>query len=254
MDKYYLDVVFDDGAGCIAYAAHARSLGLAATLSATIEWKPGQTPRQNRTLRGTLPTTARGQLDWHCPALGARGSWSPADSAAAPIVLWQDGSRHATWQLLAPRARVQLQTDAGQLSGWGYAERLELEGAPWHLPIDGLRWGRYVSARHSLVWIAWQHATPRRWLWHDGHLTRDFTVSDTGVVWPTGRLALGPPHTLRSGQLRTTAFARWPGLHRSLPRRLLAFNETKWCAPAAFRCAGEPADRGWVIHELVHFR
>ena len=102
---------------------------------------------------------------------------------------------------------------------WGYAERLRLNLRPGRLPIDGLRWGRFVSAAHSAVWIAWEHPTPRRWLWHDGAEILEPKISDREISWPDGRVTMGEPRTLRTGRLAETVLARWPRVQRWLPKR-----------------------------------
>ncbi len=256
LDKYYLDVVTDEGGGCIGYAARLDGFGLGATLAATLSWDSSAAAgaHQRRTLRGQLPAAAATDLMWHCPALAVAGRWTPQDLAGAETVLWSDGRARVVWQVLASRAAVRLQLGAQTISGWGYAERLQLDLPPWRLPIDGLRWGRYVSASDGVVWIEWEHAAPRRWLWHNGTLCPEFQLTGTGVMWPAGRLAFGEQRTIRSGRLADTAFARWPGVQRWLPRRLRLFDEKKWCAPALLTATGRGPSCGWVIHEYVGFR
>jgi len=256
LDKYYLDVVADDGGGCISYAAHLDGFGLAATVAATLRWQSdgAKSALQRRTLHGVLPGATRGGLTWRCPSLTAAGVWHARAPAGAETTLWGDARGAVVWQALVPRAEVELQLGQQTVSGWGYAERLRLNVAPWRLPIDRLCWGRFASAAHSVVWIVWEHATPRRWLWHNGTLFGHFTVADREVRWPSGHVVLGEPRPLRVGRLADTAFAHWPGLHYWIPRRLQLLDERKWCAPAALTAAASATTHGWVIHEHVYFR
>jgi hypothetical protein len=74
------------------------------------------------------------------------------------------------------------------------------------------------------------------------------------VSWRAGRLDFGVPRTLRTGRLAATVFARWPGLPRLLPPRLLAFDESKWSVSGILTLGGQSAASGHVIHEHVRLR
>lgn len=254
LEKYYVDVVRPDGSGCIGYAA--RLGGLAATIAATLEWTadPGQACTQQRTLRGRRPAPVADGLTWECAALDIAGRWTTVEPAHAERVLWSDARGAVRWQVLAPRARVEGRLRGRPLSGWGYAEKLTVDIAPWHLPIDALRWGRFVAPTHGVVWIDWAQATPHRWVWHNGLACEAPVIAPTGVSWREGRLDFGVPRVLRTGRLAATVFARWPGLQRRLPPRLLAFDESKWCVSGILTLADRSAASGRVIHEHVRLR
>lgn len=256
LEKFYVDVVGTDGSGCIGYAARLDGFGLAATIATTLRWDaaPATAPEQRRTMHGTLPAVAKGNLTWNCPALALAGTWNAQESAGAERTLWAGENGAVCWQALAPRARVELQLDGRAINGWGYAERLSLNLPPWQLPIDGLLWGRFVSPTHSAVWIEWQHPTPRRWLWHSGTECAQFTIAENGLSWSDGAVAFGALRTLRSGRLASTAFAHWPRMQRWLPKRIQALDETKWCAPGTLTDRNGATVPGWVIHEHVRFR
>jgi hypothetical protein len=201
-----------------------------------------------------MPTITHDRLHWQCPALDAAGVWAHREPPNAEQVLWSEAGGSLRWQVLMPRARVELQLGAETIAGWGYAERLLLDLPPWRLPIDSLRWGRFVAESHSVVWIAWQHETPRCWLWHNGRAMAPERIDDRGCAWAGHTLTLDPGNTLRSGRLADTAFARWPGMRRWLPTPILNFEESKWCARGALIPAGGARVSGWAIHEVVRLR
>lgn len=256
LEKFYLDVVTPDGDGCIGYAARLDGFGLSATAATTLAWSgPATTPAlQRRSLRGRLPSLNSAGVTWKCPALEAVGRWTRAGPAGAPQTLWRDEHGSVVWQVLAPRAPASVRLGDATFEGWGYAERLRLDIAPWRLPIAGLHWGRFVSAEHSVVWIIWEHAKPRRWLWHDGVLHEDFQSDARSLVWPGAGLQLGEPRILRAGRLADTAFAHWPGMQRWLPRQILHYEESKWCSPATLTHGASAPVPGWVIHEYVRLQ
>src|ERR1019366_2139255 len=100
------------------------------------------------------------------------------------------------------------------------------------LPIDALRWGRFLAPGQSVVWIEWAHETPRRWLFHNGEpqAQASIAISGSGVSWRGGRLGFGPGRPLRAGRLDDTLLARWPRVRRLLPRAVRAFRASQWGA------------------------
>lgn len=255
MEKFYLDVVCADGSGCIGYATKLAGVGLPLSPAALLMWgaEENEPPTQVRTLRGKLPALVDGTWQWDCPRLAVSGTWR---SQTPPIgqSLWSDASGAVSWENFAPRAEVTLRVGDRQFQGLGYAERMQVTIAPWHLPIDSLHWGRFVSAETSVVWIAWEHDTQRNWLWHDGQPRELHAVSPDAVTWHGGRIDFTARRTLRSGRLDETVFHRWPRVARWLPAQIRAYEETKWCSRATLRATdGTPTD-GWAIHEFVRFQ
>jgi hypothetical protein len=256
LEKFYADVVTNEGNGCIGYAARVSGFGLGTTLAASLSWtaNSGVPVIQRRTTRGTLPATSESGVAWSCPALGIDGRWMRGSQMPAASLNWREGRGTLQWQVLAPRAAVTLRLNDETLAGWGYAERLSLDFSPLRLPIDVLRWGRFVSPTQSAVWIEWAHETTRRWAWHNGGEVAVTSLDETGVTWPGHRVVFEAARPLRTGRLIETLFARWPQVRGVVPRAIAEFDEKKWCAPATLRGAYGAIDRGWVIYERVRFR
>jgi hypothetical protein len=255
IEKYYLDVITPEGGGCIGYTARVDGAGLRVSLAALLAWPHdvSQPTRQRRTWRATFPQTSADGIRWQCPGLHTAGEWRPLETAWREETLLAGAEGTLQWQVLAPRARASLSANGEHFTGLGYAERLRMDFAPWLLPIDGLRWGRFVSARESLVWIEWNHAQPRRWLWRRGRPLVPVEIGDRGLRWPGGSLAIAAPRTLRTGRVGETVFARLGGARRWLPAWLRAVDETKWCARGVLETDEGLRDTGWVIHEVVRF-
>lgn len=251
LEKFYLDVITPSGAGAIVYAAGLRGIDL--TLASVLTWDGPGRPVQRHSLRGRLPTVSASFAGWRCPALQAEGSWSPR---AKPIgqTLWSTDGREVEWRAFAPAADAVLRIGERVFAGFGYAEQLRIAGAPWRLPIDTLRWGRFVSSTDSVVWIQWEHAATRSWLWHNGREGRATEVTDARVIWPGHQLELPPGRTLRSGRLGATVFARWPAARRLLPAGIMAMQEAKACTEGTLTAADGRCSRGGVIHERVRLR
>ena len=69
---------------------------------------------------------------------------------AAPM-MYRESAGSIVWTCLQPGSRVNISLGDRQLAGLGYAECLSVTLPPWRLPLSELRWGRFVSAEHSLA-------------------------------------------------------------------------------------------------------
>ncbi len=137
------------------------------------------------------------------------------------------------------------------MQGLGYVERLEMTIAPWKLPIDELRWGRFLSDSDSLVWIDWKGSHSCRIVLQNGILSSATNIGD-GEITLSGNssLRIAEGDLLRKGALGKTALAIIPGLKRLFPSKILNVQECKWRSRAELRCA-DSCSSGWAIHEVV---
>ncbi len=159
------------------------------------------------------------------------------------------------WHCLQPRADASIAHAGSVLRGLGYVERLTVTLPPWSLPIDELAWGRFLGDRHTMVWIDWRGPHARKLVWLDGEemgegagVRRRSITSACGDV----SLTIEDGRVLRRGALGKTALAVVPAIDRVLPVRILAVDETKWCARGVLAVLGT-RDEGWVIHEEVRW-
>jgi len=159
------------------------------------------------------------------------------------------------WQCQACPARMQFtMSDGTALSGLGYAERLTLSLPPWRLPIDELRWGRWIAAGggRSLVWIDWRGAQPLTAVFVDGVRQEAATVDDDRVAGADVILVLTDQRTLHRRALRDVIGAVGP-LTRVFPASWLDVEDCKWMSLGTLHVAGARLETGWAIHEHVRF-
>jgi hypothetical protein len=125
---------------------------------------------------------------------------------------------------------------------------------PWRLPIDQLRWGRFLSNTDSVVWIEWLGPRPHTWVFTEGGECPGATVTTAHVSRPdegsdlrftnesplrSDRVAAAVPQPLR------LAVAAVPGFGSA--------RETKWLAGGSLIRLDRPTT-GWVVHEVVQWR
>jgi hypothetical protein len=261
-DKWYMDCVESEGRAAIAYRATIAWGALAFSWQSVAVYDP-RLPPQIRTsfAKVEAPHREGRMIRWKAPDLGCaievETRQDPVD-----IRLLENADGVIEWRCKAPAARVCMQVDGHEpIRGCGYAERLILTVLPWRIPIDELRWGRWIAADashspiHSIVWIDWRGELPSTWVFVDGVRQQGATavVSDDAVSTGGSALTLSAPRVLESRSLDEIV-KPVGALKNLLPASLLGLRETKWCSSGTWRSPGAAPLSGWAIHEIVRFR
>jgi hypothetical protein len=249
LEKWYGDVVTAQGAGAIVYAARLRWGPLRFGYGATIVFTGADPAQANATVRRVpMPRLESDVATWRHPTLHADARWC-RDAAPLESCLADGPDGSIRWNCHMPRAVARVQIGDAILHGLGYVEQLQLTIPPAKLPFRGgsLRWGRYLSPQHALVWIEWTGANPRHWAWLDG-------VGQTGLANLDGgrRLVFHESRAIRNQSLLTTIRLPFPQLARRLTGVLDSAREHKRLSRAALvNGDSAPLDEGWAIHEEV---
>lgn len=256
LSKWYLDLVTPDGRALVAYWGEIAWRRAKLRLESVLDGPPGcPAEARARVTREAGPREGEdGCIAWSSPGLGLEARWQPlAEPISRRLFAGPRGS--LDWDCRAPLARVTATLGRGAaLSGLGYAERLTLTLAPWELPIEALRWGRFCAASRSVVWIQWSGPSPFTLVFADGVEIPGAVVRDDGVeMTSAGRLSLEGRRELRAGRPVAGLVARLPGLRAAVPRRLHGIEEIKWVSCGTLSGAGKSAVEGWAIHEVVRF-
>jgi hypothetical protein len=254
LSKWYLDAVGETGEVFIGYRAALRWRQLAVSYASVLTADAGGV-RSAQTLRpGREPGFFEGALAWAEPELDVAATWRGV-APAISRTLYESPEGAVVWNCVLPSADAESTCGNNVLHGLGYAERLSMTLPPWRLPLDTLRWGRFLARERSVVWIDWESREGRRvWVFVDGEEARGARISDEEIFFEGGRLRL--PAELRLA-LRSGSLDRLLGnlpLPRRLPVSAFAIHETKWRTRGVFECLGAPPVEGWAIHEVVKVR
>lgn len=254
IEKWYLDSVTPDGAGLIAYAARVDLGPFSAGFSEGLEWRAGNPAVRSRTrLGGLLPSTRDNEIKWGNRKLGIEGRWQAGAAALPTVILHEEPAGRIEWTCLRPAATTMVRVGREHRNGLGYAERLVLTLPPRKLPIRELRWGRFIAAEQSCVWIRWQGPVDRNWCFYLGGAVEAMMPDLHLLTWPGHRLQLETGIVLRTGRLADTVFAGAGPLRWLLPARVRNLQETKWCSRGVLTDAGGRRHEGWAIHEVAIF-
>jgi len=252
-DKWYLDLTADDGVTVIVYWAQLRGLGVSITWSSRLVVIDDEISTRSSLAHVPPPMATGGMVSWTHARLGVQGRWQAQQHEQRRKLLDLPAGIVA-WNCLAPRAEVSLQLDDRTLHGLGYVERLTMTIEPWKLPINELRWGRFLAADHDVVWIQWLGAHPLSLVIANGSDVASGTIHDHQVQFDGGHVDMMDSFVLREGKLGPTVLNAIPGIHRITPASMLAAHETKWRSKGVLHMTGLVPTQGWVIHEVVTFR
>ncbi len=255
--KWYLDLVTEDGSVVIGVCVRARYRGLWLSYDsvAVSRAERSECRRSLRCFRKSSPPprVEPHGVRWDADSIGLQGTWR-GDISPASNALLEAGQ--LTWTCLAPAAEATVELDGRALHGGGYVEMLELRTRPDRLPIDTLRWGRWIAepgalaGSRSLVWIRWDGPRPKTLILRDGVQLGGSVSGDDGIDLEVDRLRLEEPRTLQQGSLGSAVLSRLPVIGRCIGRPLAAWDQTRWLSCGWLQGNGSPTV-GWAIHERV---
>jgi len=249
LEKWYLDAVDEQGRAFIGYHARIRWKRIRLVYSGFI-YQDGADAFQKNSFR------ARSEIGVGNDHLKLTNRLAEASlkSAAGPVkeLLLENEHGHIRWNCLFPKAEAVVSVKGkADIRGNGYAEKLSMSLPPWELPIEELRWGRYLSKAAYITWIKWTGPVERNLVYFNGQRFTGADISDTHVAFDRFRLDIRENRELRSGSLSSTVFAGLKRLMRYFPFSVLHSKETKWLGKGSLSSPGSVTDSGFVIHEKV---
>jgi hypothetical protein len=249
--KWYLDCVTDGGDAVILYCADLRWRELHTSYSSIL--MAGERPaRSSASMASFRLSCAKGQIAVEHPRLKISGQWE-TNAAAFERAVYEDASGAVVWNCLQPGSAVHVRVREREFSGRGYAECLTVTLPPWQLPLNQLRWGRFVSQDESLAWVDWQGPYSTSFAVHNSMECETVSVSDSEVVVRDATLRMDDSLPLRAGRAENTILPGAPILGKLLPRSLFNIEEHKWRSRGTLKTE-DRVSVGWVIHEVVHWR
>lgn len=255
LTKWYLDLVTPEGTALVAYAATLRWGGVRVDFASSLLSEPGRPPREDAAwTRVALPQADAGAVTLDQPALGLQGRWVRSAPRVGATLL-EDDAGAVRWDCHLPGATATVVLGSRRFEGLGYVECLTLDRPPQDLPLRTLRWGRYVSQSHTLVWIDWRGGEPRRWVWLDGERQPLAVVDDAGVrgLAGDGRLELSGGRGLVDRRALQVVSRHLPALDTLPLGPLRSLREVKRLDHGALTLAGARRDEGWAVHEVVRW-
>ncbi len=234
LKKHYFDGIDQQGNLFIIYDAALTIGGISIPYSSIITQLNGKNLEHRR-----LSRLKRSDAQIRHNKLNFNGSWLPL-SHISPLTLYQRGKRRLIWHCHTAKADFELEFAQQTYRGLGYAETLEMNFAPWLLPISELRWGRFLSANHSIVWIEWLGETTLKKLIWNGELIENFEINDNVLLIKEKQLSLyfRRPMIIKDEPL-VKITERFKFLRFLIKKSFLQSRESKWKSEAELSVANQ---------------
>jgi hypothetical protein len=254
LTKWYLDCVTENGDAIMCYVASLRWKMLSWKYSSILVRRLSGLVGTKATLhRGTFPKLEADGVRWECHHPAIKGTWKGLEPSFQHKI-FASSKTPLSWRCVQPRAEVEIDAGTfGRFSGYGYVDFLEMTAKPWQLPLEELRWGRFLSPTDSIIWIDIRGPLTECLLFHNGIPVMNGRVLDTEVDFGDLDLHLTFEETevLREGALASTALSVIPGVNKLLPDKMLNTKECKWRSRGALWDGNKIKCTGWTIHEVV---
>lgn len=172
-----------------------------------------------------------------------------------PIIrpLFKDSENNELiWHCHHPKALTEIIFNCKTFKGYGYSETLFSDIKPWNLPIDELRWGRFLSDSYTLIWIYWKgkHHLNKMFFndreFNDAVFENDYIAFDNG----TYLLKFSEAQVIRQGKL-SGLFSKMKLLRIIFNQRILNTVEIKYKAKAILSKNSVVLSNDWSLFEIV---
>ena len=260
LEKWYLDIVTENGNGMIFYAAKLKWKKLEVPYTSWLSYstEDGITCK-SRFRKVELPNEKNDIILWNDDKFNISGTWK-ALSSPIKAQLFQSNEGELIWNCFQPRAKVSVKINGKEINGFGYTEQLSLNLFPWKLPMKELRWGRYISKGNYIVWIELIKGTEKQqWLWLNGVKYENATINNNLIYIPKEDLSLILDKNVilveekKILKIVKTLLSYLPSFNNPISNNFLNAVESKWLSHATLLKNGNFVEHGWTIHEFVNF-
>jgi hypothetical protein len=259
LEKWFLDFTSDEGEVMIFYAAKLKWFGIEVPYKSWIRYQPGmEMVQKSKFKKVNFPQVEGKKITWHDDAFQVEGIW---ENVTKPLraKFFESEEGELDWNCLQPSSKVHLKINNQTFTGTGYVEKLILTAPPWKIPMDELRWGRFLSEDYNIVWVELRSEKNRQWLWLNGERKDAAIIEDDFIqVGEEYRLELDRSVVLEAEKKIFNVVEKliWfiPGFKSAMPIRFLMADESKWFSKAQLKKGDQIIVYGNAIHELVNFK
>jgi hypothetical protein len=252
LDKLYLDCIDDHGNCFIIYRAKLKFYFIQVTYSELIFSDTNGVTIEKKSLKKTREPLIKDLLLLYDHFLQIKGSWKRAENPL-PLLSFKEGmNNELIWNCHHPKALTEIEYEKNTYTGFGYAETLSLTIKPWNLPIEELKWGRFLSDNYTITWIDWKGSNPQHKIFCNGIEYNDTIFEADRIIFGDGVFCLifTEIRVIREGKL-SNIFSKMPWLKIILNRRMLNTTEIKYKAKSTLNLNREIKASGWSLYEIV---
>ena len=175
---------------------------------------------EKSTLRKTHKPDTNGTIKFNNRFLNTDVTLKRTDD---PIIrsLYKDAENNElVWNCHHPKALAEIIYNGKTYKGFGYAETLVTPIKPWNLPLDELRWGRFLSDSYTLIWIYWKGKYPINKILLNGIEHNNAVFKDDFVIFGNGT------YELKFSEIQVIRQGKLSGLFSKMKLIKIFFNST----------------------------
>jgi hypothetical protein len=250
LKKLYLDSIDDAGNCFVIYQAELRFYIIKIFYSGLIMSDASGETYETSSLKKVREPAINELLLLFNHFLQIKGSWRRTDDPL-PLFSFKYKNKELEWHCHHPQALTEIVYDEITYRGRGYAETLKLTMKPWNLPMEELRWGRFLAVGYSVIWMNWKGNNPVNNLYCNGAEYKDAVFGEDMIVFGKGAniLRFKEISVIRKGKL-SNIFSKMPLMKIILNKRILNTIEIKYKALSSLEINSEIA-KGWSLYEIV---
>jgi hypothetical protein len=207
---------------------------------------------EKSTLRKTRKPLINGTINFNHRFLKTDATLKRTDD---PIIrsLYKDSENNELiWNCHHPKALSEIIYNGKAYKGFGYAETLFSSIKPWNLPIDELRWGRFLSDSYTLIWIYWKGKYPVNKMFFNNIEYNDAAYKNDFIIFGNGtfQLKFSEIQVIRQGKL-SGLFSKMKFLKLLFNHRILNTVEIKYKAKTTLSKNSIALANNWSLFEIV---
>ena len=252
IEKIYLDCIDEHGNCFIVYRVKAEFFLIRFIYSGLVFCSAEGITTQKSTLRKAEKPVHNKIINFNHKFLNIGVSLDRVDDPIIRSLFKDDKNNELVWNCHHPKALAEISYNGNCYKGSGYAETLFLPLKPWNLPIDELRWGRFLSDSCTLIWINWEGKYPLNKLFFNGVEYNDATFEKEIIKFSDGtyQLKFSEIQLIRKGRL-SELFSKMKFLKIFFNRSILNSVEIKYKARSSLCNNTLVLSNGWSLFEIV---
>jgi hypothetical protein len=214
----------------------------------------GQTVEMS-TLRKTIKPVINGTINFNYKFQKTGISLKRIDDPITRSLYKESEDNELIWNCHHPKALAVINYKGSIYRGLGYAETLLCPMNPLELPMGELRWGRFLSESHTVIWINWKDEHPLNKIFMNSTEYNDAEFDSETISFNNGKnkLTFSEVQPIRNSKL-SGLFSKMKFLKIFFNRRLLDSLEIKYKAKTILSENSLFLSDGWSLFETVTWR
>jgi hypothetical protein len=252
LEKLYLDCIDESGNCFIIYLAKLRISVINLNYCSVIFSDSNGVTTEKSALKKMVWPVQSGILDIAIPDLQISGRWKSIDDPISSLLFSKAAGREVYWNCHHPKAAVEIIYHGKVFKGLGYAETLSLSIQPWKLPVEELRWGRFLSESQTVTWINWKGSNPVNRIFCNETEFNDAIFEEDRIIFGDGvyLLTFDEISVIRDGKL-SNVLSGMDSLNILFNNRILNTVEVKYKAKSSLHRNSELTFGGQALYEIV---